>query len=373
MIVTQWQRTGRLNDIERQFLLSKIEELYEGVNYAATNNILLAEELDKEEDVVGVFTEFSVEVGMGDAEPVDSVNGFSVHEEPAPEEPQGFDNAPKGDADGTETLAQTRDAEVEAEPQPEYADNEPLTENTAPETVYEAPTVDERQEMAGEQSRRGKLDKRAIRALYEDDVDSNFGISAQAPDQQPGSALRQPAAGVEQVSTGQEQAATEAAHPGLHSADAVKQPQAHFWADEPHVSVDEAATGPAGTVSVTIEEKTVISGSFNPGTKRVLGDIINSDTRTFGDTVAQSQTDTNSRLAAEKITNLRKAIGVNDKYLMIHDIFRGEVETFENAISRLDEFDDLDDAMLWMHDNFEWDAQTQGARLLADMLVRKLM
>ena len=39
---------------------------------------------------------------------------------------------------------------------------------------------------------------------------------------------------------------------------------------------------------------------------------------------------------------------------------------------RLDSFTDLDDALLYMQENFEWDPDSEGVQLLVDLLERKL-
>ena len=45
---------------------------------------------------------------------------------------------------------------------------------------------------------------------------------------------------------------------------------------------------------------------------------------------------------------------------------------YSATIERLDSFTDLDDALLYMQENFEWDPDSEGVQLLVDLLERKL-
>lgn len=76
--------------------------------------------------------------------------------------------------------------------------------------------------------------------------------------------------------------------------------------------------------------------------------------------------------AASSTLSLRQSIGLNDKYILMRDLFAGDADYYESAISTLDEFDNLDEAMLYIHDNFRWSPNSEGARLLMELLACKL-
>ncbi len=77
--------------------------------------------------------------------------------------------------------------------------------------------------------------------------------------------------------------------------------------------------------------------------------------------------------AASSTLSLRQSIGINDKYILMRDLFAGDADYYESAISVLDEFDNLDEAMLYIHDNFRWSPNSEGARLLMELLACKLI
>ncbi len=103
----------------------------------------------------------------------------------------------------------------------------------------------------------------------------------------------------------------------------------------------------------------------------VLGDILSSEQTTIADNLAE-QTTMDVATAASAVLSLRDTIGVNDKYILMRDLFAGDSEYYNNSIDQLDSFDSLDEAMLYIYDNFRWNPNCEGARLLMELLARKL-
>jgi hypothetical protein len=103
-----------------------------------------------------------------------------------------------------------------------------------------------------------------------------------------------------------------------------------------------------------------------------LGDVMSEGRQTLGEVLATTRTDMASVIAAAEASSLRSTIGLNDKFLMIRDIFEGNETAYEEAIARLDEFGDLDEAIIYIHDNYDWSADSDGVKLLIELLERKL-
>lgn len=105
---------------------------------------------------------------------------------------------------------------------------------------------------------------------------------------------------------------------------------------------------------------------------KVLGDVI-SQGPTLGDALQGSAgRDMAEKIASADTTSIRGAIGLNDRFLMIRDLFGGDAAAFDTAISALEEFTSLDDALLYINDNYDWNPQSRGAQMLVELLVRKL-
>ena len=98
----------------------------------------------------------------------------------------------------------------------------------------------------------------------------------------------------------------------------------------------------------------------------------------LADVFAQKQTLADKMSSEEpttpfnRITDLRRAIGINDKFLMVKDLFNGDIERYEDTIDTLNEFDDLDECMIYIVENFSWNPDSAGAKLLVSLIERKL-
>ena len=103
----------------------------------------------------------------------------------------------------------------------------------------------------------------------------------------------------------------------------------------------------------------------------VLGEVINPRVQTLADTIAPPRDVASEILHNEPITDLRQAIGLNDKFLLIRDLFGGDGAAFERAIETLNGFDDLDDCMIFIAEHYAWNPNSDGAKLLMELLERK--
>lgn len=71
------------------------------------------------------------------------------------------------------------------------------------------------------------------------------------------------------------------------------------------------------------------------------------------------------------VKSLREAIGLADKFLLINELFNGDAATYENAIDNLDEQRTFDDCIIYISEHFSWRAQSDGAKLMMELLQRK--
>ncbi|MBR6813848.1 MAG: hypothetical protein IKM50_04815, partial [Tidjanibacter sp.] len=116
------------------------------------------------------------------------------------------------------------------------------------------------------------------------------------------------------------------------------------------------------------EVATTIADAVQPVT--VLGDVMGAERTTIADSIAPSE-DVASVIGGRQLSSLRGAIGLNDKFLLIRDLFGGDNSAYEAAIDGLDGCENLDDAMLYIFDNIEWNGESDGAQLLTELLSRR--
>ena len=135
-------------------------------------------------------------------------------------------------------------------------------------------------------------------------------------------------------------------------------------APEPVVMPSPAGSPAAGAAAPETPAEPLPRGA-------VLGEVINHDVQTLADTIAPPRDIASELRRSEPVTDLRKAIGINDKFLMIRDLFGGDGASYEVAIRALNAFDNLDDCMIYIAEHYAWNANSDGAKLLMELLERK--
>ena len=99
----------------------------------------------------------------------------------------------------------------------------------------------------------------------------------------------------------------------------------------------------------------------------VLGEVLMPDVQTLGDTLG-----CNTSVAdTTPISSLRRAISVADKFMIMRELFDGSEQAYNRAIEVLDGYDNFDDCMVHIVENYSWRTTSEGARLIIDLLQRK--
>lgn len=99
----------------------------------------------------------------------------------------------------------------------------------------------------------------------------------------------------------------------------------------------------------------------------VLGDVLRADVHTLGESIARAK----DISEAAPVASLRAAIGINDRFLLIRDLFGGDASAYEKAIVAIDSFDNLDDCMVHIVENYSWRSTSDGAKLIMNLIQRK--
>ena len=71
------------------------------------------------------------------------------------------------------------------------------------------------------------------------------------------------------------------------------------------------------------------------------------------------------------ITSLRGAIGLADKFLLIHKLFDGNSDAFEAAITALEEQPTFDDCIIYISEHYAWPPHSEATKLIMELLQRK--
>ena len=148
-----------------------------------------------------------------------------------------------------------------------------------------------------------------------------------------------------------------------------------------NIDIDEPAE--VAPVEVKPAEKLVAEPVAKPKSVEipVAKPIVEEKPQTLADAIPATQTLADviaapTALAEEinhaRVRSLRDGIGLNDKFLMIRDLFDGDGEAYEEAINALDEMETLDDCMIHIIENYAWNPDSEGSKFIMQLLERKL-
>ena len=86
----------------------------------------------------------------------------------------------------------------------------------------------------------------------------------------------------------------------------------------------------------------------------------------------QNKEDVTSIIKSKHINSLRNEIGLNDKFLLIREIFNGDKETYEQTITKLEEVTTLIDAKTIISEYSAPESDSEAIELLTGLVKRKL-
>ena len=81
-----------------------------------------------------------------------------------------------------------------------------------------------------------------------------------------------------------------------------------------------------------------------------------------------------AKLQHKKVTDLRTAIGINDKFLLVNELFAGSMERYNKSIENLNDLPTLDGALGYMDElyvQYQWNRNNEAYKKLMDLVRRK--
>ncbi|MBR2424950.1 MAG: hypothetical protein IKB18_07245 [Tidjanibacter sp.] len=339
-----------LSAIELDIALAKLRSIYE--------RLLFVEVAEEQEDVQDSVIELIEDL-------IEEVEDVPENEEPTVEE----------EAVEEEPVAE-QEPEVDPEPQqePEPKEEEPVAPKSklahkvvlslydddeelpaAPAT--EEPTVEEpaaevepeEEEIPAEEPEESVIE--LIEELIEEVEDMPEADDEEEPAE-------------EEPETTDPTAEEEFAEPEEEEAPAVEEP-----------AEEECETAPAEEETPVEEEEALVVIDFTQEEPQVvvLGDVLGGEQTTVADAIAVNAGPDVATVAAAGEVSLMKAVSLNDKMLLVRELFGGDSRLYEQSMEVLDSYESLDEAMLFIYDNFDWNPNSEGAKLLVDLLMRKLL
>ncbi|MBO5188342.1 MAG: hypothetical protein J6B59_03525 [Alistipes sp.] len=345
-----WHTTEEVSAIERDLMLARLRDLYAMIRFevgeACTSVMGEAEAVEPkmDEEMPAMVAAPLAAVAVDDTA-VSSDTALS--EEPQPQVEEEFVALDAEAFLSLDTLVASEPAPA-SEPEPEPApESVPAPESkAAPE-----PMASMAQSLFGEEEVvvRHRHKQRVIMSLYDEPVVSSHPALTS-----------QPVPRAEEIVPAESELVAVACEPEVIE---VTESELEEPMEEPKVEAVEAPSSMGDMASSEVETEAPAAGT-------VLGEVI-APVQTLADTIAPPRDVASELRHREPITDLRRAVGLNDKFLLIRDLFNGNGALYEITIRRLNEFDNFDDCMIYIAEHFAWNPNSDGAKLMMELLERK--
>ena len=96
-----------------------------------------------------------------------------------------------------------------------------------------------------------------------------------------------------------------------------------------------------------------------------------SDFHPINETLAQKTGDLSSKLQTAPLSSIVAGIGLNDKFLYIRELFKGDNALYSNTIRHLDTAESLGVAMDFINHHFDWDKKDETTQKFMNLVHRR--
>ena len=81
-----------------------------------------------------------------------------------------------------------------------------------------------------------------------------------------------------------------------------------------------------------------------------------------------------AKLQHSSVNNLNNAIGINDKFLLVNELFGGSMEKYNKSINNLNDLKTLEGALVYMNElriDLQWNSNNEAYKKLLELVHRK--
>jgi hypothetical protein len=106
-----------------------------------------------------------------------------------------------------------------------------------------------------------------------------------------------------------------------------------------------------------------------------LNQLVAQNITSLNDRWRQSQAEIADRLGDIPVKDLRHAIGINDKFQFIQELFRGDVDTYERSVKTINELKSLQEAEYWIQRELKirqgWDDENRTVKQFYNLVKKR--
>jgi hypothetical protein len=119
-------------------------------------------------------------------------------------------------------------------------------------------------------------------------------------------------------------------------------------------------------------EKEVVETNQNGSSPEIVADKFQSK-KFVHDSIAKKniKKDVSSKMQSKSINDINSAIGLNDKFIFIRELFGNDKKHYHETIQVLNNFDIYENAVNFLNENFDWDSDDPNFERLKELVRRK--
>ena len=131
-------------------------------------------------------------------------------------------------------------------------------------------------------------------------------------------------------------------------------------AEQDKVQEEKTVVKPENKVS---EEPATIADKFK-GEKKFINER-------FGDN--GNRQDLSSKLQSKPIRDIGTSLGLNDRFKLINELFKGDKDSYLRTIDILDSASNFNEAFNYISTSYDWDMEDDSVQMLLDLVRRKFI
>lgn len=141
------------------------------------------------------------------------------------------------------------------------------------------------------------------------------------------------------------------------------------------MAVPETSATVAQPQPTPLPNKKATSGNLNKTPADTLANKYKDNQKLLNEQIGDhsGKIDVATKLQNRPINDLSKAIGINDKFLFTKELFNGNAEAYSSTIKSLNAFTDLNDAIIFLQENFNWGGDNEFATRFIEIIRRKFL
>jgi hypothetical protein len=107
-----------------------------------------------------------------------------------------------------------------------------------------------------------------------------------------------------------------------------------------------------------------------------VADKFKDEKKSLNEKLSSSNTDKSiaAKLQKNPIKDLKNAIGINEKFKFINELFEGNLQKYNDGIAQLNHFGNMDEAIRFLSvltEEFSWDKENEAYKELSELVTRR--